>query len=107
MLCEDNDVPYIYVPSKEVGRRCLRIVLPSLCLGCAAFRLLLLTCPVAWLQELGQAGLTKRPTSCMLVLPKPLKGDLPADDEGKEYKESYEEVGLDGSEPLASSVSLP
>ncbi|GAB4820457.1 hypothetical protein N2152v2_007503 [Parachlorella kessleri] len=59
VLCEDNDVPYIYVPSKE---------------------------------ELGQAGLTKRPTSCMLVLPKPLKGDLPADDEGKEYKESYEEV---------------
>lgn len=43
-------------------------------------------------QELGQAGLTKRPTSCMLVLPKPLKGELPADEEGKEYKESYEEV---------------
>jgi len=59
VLCEDNDVPYIYVPSKE---------------------------------ELGQAGLTKRPTSCMLILPKPLKGELPSDEEGKEYAEAYEEV---------------
>jgi H/ACA ribonucleoprotein complex subunit 2 len=59
VLCEDNDIPYIYVPSKE---------------------------------ELGQAGLTKRPTSCMLILPKPPKGDLPKDDEGKEYKEGYDEV---------------
>ncbi len=27
------------------------------------------------------AGLTKRPTSCMLVLPKPLKGSGEADEE--------------------------
>ena len=60
VLCEDNDVPYIYVPSKD---------------------------------ELGQAGLTKRPTSCMLLLPKPVKGALPDDEEGREYKEAYEEVG--------------
>lgn len=59
VLCEDNDVPYIYVASKE---------------------------------ELGQSGLTKRPTSCMLILPKPSKGDLPNDDEAKEYKELYDEV---------------
>lgn len=59
VLCEDNDVPYIYVPSKE---------------------------------ELGQAGLTKRPTSCMLLLPKPLKGELTNDEEGKEFKEGYDEV---------------
>ena len=59
VLCEDHDIPYVYVPSKE---------------------------------ELGHAGLTKRPTSCMLILPKPAKGELPADEEGKEYKESYEEV---------------
>merc|ERR1712227_830238 len=44
ILCEDNDVPYVYVRSKE---------------------------------ELGAAGLTKRPTSCMLVAPK-LKKDLEA-----------------------------
>lgn len=59
VLCEDNSIPYIYVPSKE---------------------------------ELGQAGLTKRPTSCMLILSKPVKGDLPNDEDGKEYKETYEEV---------------
>ena len=59
VLCEDNDIPYIYVPSKE---------------------------------ELGAAGLTKRPTSCMLILPKPVKGELPTDEDGKDYKESYAEV---------------
>jgi H/ACA ribonucleoprotein complex subunit 2 len=59
VLCEDNDIPYIYVPSKD---------------------------------ELGQAGLTKRPTSCMLILPKPLKGDMAKDADAKEYKEIYEEV---------------
>ncbi|KAL4432790.1 hypothetical protein ABPG77_008116 [Micractinium sp. CCAP 211/92] len=59
VLCEDSDVPYIYVPSKE---------------------------------ELGAAGLTKRPTSCMLVLPKPVKGEAPKDDEAKEYAELFAEV---------------
>lgn len=49
VLCEDNKVPYIYVPSKE---------------------------------ELGSAGSTKRPTSCVLVL----------DKTDKEYKELYDEV---------------
>lgn len=48
VLCEDNAIPYIYVPSKE---------------------------------ELGAAGLTKRPTSCMLVMPKPVKGSAEADEE--------------------------
>merc|ERR1712216_651646 len=41
ILCEDNDVPYVYVRSKE---------------------------------ELGAAGLTKRPTSCMLIAPAIKKG---------------------------------
>merc|ERR1712086_1191335 len=41
MLCEDNDIPYIYVRSKE---------------------------------DLGAAGLTKRPTSCMLIAPSIKKG---------------------------------
>lgn len=40
VLCEEANVPYIYVPSKE---------------------------------ELGAASYTKRPTSCMLILAKPLK----------------------------------
>ena len=43
------------------------------------------------LQELGAAGLTKRPTSCMLVLPKALK-NATDDDEAKEFLTSYEEV---------------
>lgn len=59
VLCEDHDIPYIYLPSKE---------------------------------ELGAAGLTKRPTSCMLVLPKPQKGEMPKDDEAKEYTEAFAEV---------------
>ncbi len=42
------------------------------------------------LQDLGAAGLTKRPTSCMLVLPKPVKG--PEGDDFAEYKEAYEDV---------------
>merc|ERR1711957_163286 len=41
ILCEDNDVPYIYIRSKE---------------------------------DLGAAGLTKRPTSCMLIAPSIKKG---------------------------------
>ena len=57
VLCEDNDVPYCYVPSKE---------------------------------ELGAAGQTKRPTSCMLLLPGPVKGK--GEDADGKYKESYDEV---------------
>merc|ERR1712216_236081 len=51
ILCEDNDVPYVYVRSKK---------------------------------DLGAAGLTKRPTSCMLV--------APAIKKGTEEPEGYEEV---------------
>ena len=42
-------------------------------------------------QELGAAGLTKRPTSCMLLLPKPVKGGED-DDEAKEFAESFADV---------------
>ncbi|KAK2079392.1 hypothetical protein QBZ16_003083 [Prototheca wickerhamii] len=42
-------------------------------------------------EELGAAGLTKRPTSCMLVLPKAPKGKAaPADDD--DFESSYDEV---------------
>ncbi|CAL5224963.1 g7735 [Coccomyxa viridis] len=58
VLCEENQIPYIYVPSKEA---------------------------------LGAAGLTKRPTSILMVLPKPLKGAVD-DNEAKEFAESYEAV---------------
>jgi H/ACA ribonucleoprotein complex subunit 2 len=40
-------------------------------------------------QELGAAALSKRPTSCMLILPKPLKGTADVDEE---FGELYSEV---------------
>jgi H/ACA ribonucleoprotein complex subunit 2 len=43
------------------------------------------------LQDLGTAGLTKRPTSCMLILPKPPKGDVP-EEEASKFKEDYDEL---------------
>ncbi|KAF9433449.1 homoserine O- acetyltransferase [Entomortierella beljakovae] len=55
VLCEDNDVPYVFLPSKE---------------------------------DLGTAGSTKRPTSCVMVVLGGKKKDL---DSAKDYKELYEE----------------
>ena len=49
ILCEEKDVPYIFVPAKS---------------------------------ELGAAGLTKRPTSCILVLEK----------DNKSYQEKYDKI---------------
>lgn len=59
IVCEDLNIPYIYVPCKE---------------------------------ELGAAALSKRPTSCMLILPRPLKGAVPDDEEEKEFGKLYQEV---------------
>eukprot|EP00879_Flechtneria_rotunda_P006151 GHRR01006468.1.p1 GENE.GHRR01006468.1~~GHRR01006468.1.p1 ORF type:complete len:159 (+),score=42.84 GHRR01006468.1:657-1133(+) len=59
IVCEDNKIPFVYVPSKE---------------------------------ELGASGLSKRPTSCMLILPQPPKGAKDDDDEQKEFEEAYQEV---------------
>jgi len=50
ILCEENDVPYIYVPSKA---------------------------------ELGSAGSTKRPTSCVMIVP---------GDKDWEHAELYDDV---------------
>ncbi|GBG34174.1 H/ACA ribonucleoprotein complex subunit 2 [Hondaea fermentalgiana] len=51
VLCEDNDVPYVFVPSKA---------------------------------ELGGAGATKRPTSCVMV--------VPGDDKSWEHAELYDDL---------------
>lgn len=59
VLCEDHDIPYVFVSSKDA---------------------------------LGQAGATKRPTSCMMILPKPVKGEMESDSEAKEFTEGYKEV---------------
>ncbi len=55
VLCEDNNVCYIYVPSKE---------------------------------ELGSAGLTKRPTSVVMIEAK----------KGSEFQESFEEISKEVTE---------
>lgn len=58
VLCEDNGVPYIFIPSKE---------------------------------DLGSAGSTKRPTSCVMIVPgggKNTKSSKSSDD----YKEGFDEI---------------
>ncbi|GLT44119.1 hypothetical protein SLA2020_180340 [Shorea laevis] len=50
ILCEEADIPYVYVPSKE---------------------------------DLATAGATKRPTCCVLVLTKPIKGEITQEEQEK------------------------
>merc|ERR1719172_67894 len=47
-------------------------------------------CYVPSKEELGAAGQTKRPTSCMLLLPGPAKGK--GEDADGKYKEAYDEA---------------
>ncbi|KZV41069.1 H/ACA ribonucleoprotein complex subunit 2-like protein [Dorcoceras hygrometricum] len=69
ILCEEANIPYVYVPSKE---------------------------------DLANAGATKRPTCCVLVLTKPAKGELGQDQQEK-LKGDYDQVASDVSE-LANSM---
>ncbi|KAL7223201.1 hypothetical protein ACSBR1_024797 [Camellia fascicularis] len=69
ILCEEADIPYIYVSSKE---------------------------------DLANAGATKRPTCCVLVLTKPMKGELGQEQQEK-LKADYDQVVSDVSE-LTSSM---
>nr|GMD34028.1 H/ACA ribonucleoprotein complex subunit 2-like protein [Ipomoea batatas]GMD37473.1 H/ACA ribonucleoprotein complex subunit 2-like protein [Ipomoea batatas] len=62
ILCEESDIPYVYVASKE---------------------------------DLANAGATKRPTCCVLVLTKPAKGELSLEDQEKlkgDYDQAVAEV---------------
>lgn len=43
-------------------------------------------------EELGASALSKRPTSCMLIMPKPAKGGAADGDDAKEFAEAYAEV---------------
>nr|GEW05427.1 H/ACA ribonucleoprotein complex subunit 2-like protein [Tanacetum cinerariifolium] len=63
ILCEEAEIPYVYVSSKE---------------------------------DLANAGATKRPTCCVLVLSKPTKGEL-AEDEQKKLKAEYDQVSTEVS----------
>ncbi|KAI7985634.1 H/ACA ribonucleoprotein complex subunit 2-like protein [Camellia lanceoleosa] len=67
ILCEEAEIPYIYVSSKE---------------------------------DLANAGATKRPTCCVLVLTKPTKGELTQEEQEK-LKSEYDQVASEVSE-LAS-----
>ncbi|KAL2227260.1 H/ACA ribonucleoprotein complex subunit 2-like protein [Sesamum indicum] len=69
ILCEEANIPYVYVPSKE---------------------------------DLANAGATKRPTCCVLVLTKPTKGEL-GQEEQEKLKGDYNEVASELSE-LANSM---
>merc|ERR1711907_258214 len=60
ILCEDNDVPYVYVRAKE---------------------------------DLGAAGLTKRPTSCMLLAPG-VKKDLEEPEGYAELKKKVKKMAI-------------
>ncbi|EXB76382.1 H/ACA ribonucleoprotein complex subunit 2-like protein [Morus notabilis] len=68
VLCEENDVPYVYITSKE---------------------------------DLANAGATKRPTCCVLVMTKPAKGDMPAEEQEK-LKSEYSQVATEVFELAAT-----
>lgn len=54
------------------------------------------------LQDLGAAGSTKRPTSCLLVMPVPPKGGV-SEEDGAKFKASFDEVL---TEVKAASVAI-
>ncbi|GMF02418.1 hypothetical protein B5S28_g3613 [[Candida] boidinii] len=59
VLCEDNNVPYLFIPSKE---------------------------------DLGSAGATKRPTSCVMIVPGGSKNKKSDSKSTEEYKDSFDEI---------------
>ncbi|ANZ77677.1 BA75_04513T0 [Komagataella pastoris] len=59
VLCEDSNVPYLFLPSKE---------------------------------DLGSAGATKRPTSCVMIVPNANKSKKGESKTAEEYKDSFDEV---------------
>ncbi|KAM5571039.1 H/ACA ribonucleoprotein complex subunit 2-like protein [Rosa sericea] len=70
VLCEEAEIPYVYVSSKE---------------------------------DLANAGATKRPTCCVLVITKPTKGEL-AQEEQEKLKADYDQVAGEVSELFSSTL---
>ncbi|XP_050379226.1 H/ACA ribonucleoprotein complex subunit 2-like protein [Argentina anserina] len=70
VLCEEAEIPYVYVSSKE---------------------------------DLANAGATKRPTCCVLVITKPTKGEL-AQEEQEKLKADYDQVAGEVSELYSSTL---
>ncbi|GMN57990.1 hypothetical protein TIFTF001_027094 [Ficus carica] len=70
ILCEESDIPYVYVPSKE---------------------------------DLANAGATKRPTCCVLVMTKPANAKAtPSEEELDKLKSEYSQVATEVSELVAT-----
>lgn len=70
---------------------------------CEMFKTNLLVTPRnCHFQDLANAGATKRPTCCVLVLTKPTKGELGQEEQDK-LKGEYDQVATDISE-LANSM---
>ncbi|KAL0359059.1 UNVERIFIED_CONTAM: H/ACA ribonucleoprotein complex subunit-like protein [Sesamum angustifolium] len=97
ILCEEANIPYIYVPSKEVGEHDEGY--PDECVGfpgqraTRAARFFLIDGKTG----LANAGATKRPTCCVLVLTKPTKGEL-GQEEQEKLKVEHDQVASDISE---------
>ena len=89
VLCEDNDIPYVYVPSKEVRGR--KHYMFNRYVGMSSHVTLsinMMPLTDSHMQHLANASQTRRPTSCLMVLPKPVKaGDAPDEEVVTMYKE--------------------
>ncbi|KAF8650510.1 hypothetical protein HU200_063882 [Digitaria exilis] len=79
ILCEEANIPYVYVPSKE------------LLLPCSLIPRVQIT------SDLATAGTTKRPTCCVLVMTKPAKGEIEGEVKEK-LKTDYDQVMSDVAE---------
>ncbi|KAF1866971.1 hypothetical protein Lal_00049398 [Lupinus albus] len=77
ILCEESDIPYVYVHSKEGKENMDSFV------------------------DLATAGATKRPTCCVLVMTKPAKGELDQGEQEK-LKSDYDQVAAEITEITAS-----
>ncbi|GJM86713.1 hypothetical protein PR202_ga02598 [Eleusine coracana subsp. coracana] len=81
ILCEEANIPYIYVPSKEANL--------LVCFGCPSE------------QDLATAGTTKRPTCCVLVLTKPTKGEI-SEEVKEKLKADYDQVAAEVAEATSA-----
>ncbi|KAG6403637.1 hypothetical protein SASPL_135865 [Salvia splendens] len=117
ILCEEADIPYVYVPSKEASRilfipKISPSTLSSTAYIATAESALILTSPLPFVlnlsmiycsfQDLANAGATKRPTCCVLVSTKPAKGEI-GQEEQEKLKGEYDQVASDISE-LANTM---
>lgn len=80
VLCEENDIPYIFTPSKVRSRACLVVELLTM-------RMWKLTVISGHQVDLGASALSKRPTSCILITP-----NKPGFSVHDAYEELLEEV---------------